>query len=159
MAHVSVDQISDHKHVFFKLDLPEGVSKHGLQEPDYLNNPVKTVTYRQFNESNYCYFQCVLTDLAVKWLSEIESFNAEQSFDYFFDKFRKVFDYCFPLRNKTCRTVPPAKANAGCSVNNWYTPELSAFKNFILGISDLCKSNPQLLPYLRDLRKHYRLKE
>lgn len=158
MAHVSVDQISDHKHVFFKLDLPEGVSKHGLQEPDYLNNPVKTVTYRQFNESNYCYFQCVLTDLAVKWLSEIESFNAEQSFDYFFDKFRKVFDYCFPLRNKTCRTVPPAKANAGCSVNNWYTPELSAFKNFILGISDLCKSNPQLLPYLRDLRKHYRLK-
>lgn len=151
-ASVSVDQLSDHKHVLFSL------TDWCTQNDTNLANPTKAITVRKFDESSLLSFLELLSCQTEIWHNEILLLNSDPnaSWNQFFVSFKHVFDQCFPLIAKTTKPTRNIKV-AGAKTTSWYTPELAEFKDFILVISDLSKCRPHLIPALRGLRREYRL--
>lgn len=161
VSSVSVDLLADHKHVFLTLIKFHSVACNvdSRPKPSY-----SKIAYRSFGESAYQSFIAFLHVHVPLWFNVIVTLPAEESFDYFFSKFKQTFDACFPVKERTIKTCPNIakmakdKSKVIAPTKDWYSEELANLKNTIVLLRDMSHLKPELIPYLRTRRKKYRCK-
>lgn len=148
-VEVSRDQISDHKYIMLSLDT-------------YCVNKVtpcqtRMISFRCLNDYNIFLFCESLEVKIVHWMQSIVGLTANVAFGKFFHALKNEFDTFFPVKHKRSNVKHRSTAMA-VKASNWFTPDLEHMRKVIVNINDLAKSRPVLLPYLRRLRKSYRIK-
>lgn len=143
--------LSDHDALQFKV---KGESFNIIQG---VNGNMEKIRIRPVTKGKINKFEDALR--LEDWTKLLLYNGANDSFEYFFERFLTLFEWCFPTKDITpkCKSIQEV-TTAKKSTLGWYTPLLSQMKQNLLICKDMCRRDggDQFASKLRTLRQQYR---